>query len=194
MHHLSDTRKRNTAFMFHSSSLSSTRFCWFFLCLPCLSCVILYSFLKRSYSFLFQCVSQSVCLSLSIRPSSWLSGCRWKSEVTQWATSSGGLLRGEALPLTPRGPNRRGLVLLSLSSHSLSLFAINVFSRFPSPKDVMCKVGEVFLSPCSLCYVSRLARNCFCCSCLLVSDSFLSVCICACHLPTQPLPKQPLFP
>lgn len=146
MHHLSDTRKRNTAFMFHSSSLSSTRFCWFFLCLPCLSCVIRYSCLKRSYSFLFQCVSQSVCLSLSIRPSSWLSGCRWKSEVMQWATSSGGLLRGEALPLIPRGPNRRGLVLLSLSSHSLSLFAINVFSRFPSPKDVMCKVGEVFLS------------------------------------------------
>lgn len=44
----------------------------------CLSCLLLFSCIKKSYSFLFQCVSQSVCLSLSMWPSSWLSGCRWK--------------------------------------------------------------------------------------------------------------------
>lgn len=43
------------------------------LCLVC--CFFLY---KKSYSFLFQCVSQSVCQSLSVWSSSWLSGCRWK--------------------------------------------------------------------------------------------------------------------
>lgn len=87
--HLKHTHpKRNPTFMFHSSdvclllfhnSSTSVVFVVFFpplslsLCHVC--CFFLYI---KSYSFLFQCVSQSVCLSLSVWPSSWLSGCRWK--------------------------------------------------------------------------------------------------------------------
>lgn len=121
--------------MFHSSSLcllllhSVFHFggfcCYMFpslslpVCLVC--CFVFKKKRKKSYSFLLQCVSQSVCLSLSMWPSSWLSGRRWKSGVTQWAASSGGFLRGEAVPLAPRRPNRRGLVLLSFSSRSFCL-------------------------------------------------------------------------
>lgn len=54
-------------------------FCRFFslLSLSFLSRV-LFLYIKKSYSFLFQCVSQSVCLSMSIWPASRLSGCRWQ--------------------------------------------------------------------------------------------------------------------
>lgn len=152
--------------MFHSSALWLLRlydystvvalvvfFLLFSFCLF-VSCVPL--FLYKMIFFLLQCVSQSVCLSLSMWPSSWLSGCRWKSGVTQWATSSGGFVRGDALPLVPRGPNRRGsctaAFILSLLRLCVSQCVMNVFSCLRSRKDVICEVGEVFLPPCSLFY------------------------------------------
>lgn len=128
--------KPSATFMFHSSALWLLRlydystvvalvvfFLLFSFCLF-VSCVPL--FLYKMIFFLLQCVSPSVCLSLSVWPSSWLSGCRWKSGVTQWATSSGGIVWGDTLPLVPRGPNRRGLVLLPLSSRSSVSVCLNV--------------------------------------------------------------------
>lgn len=113
-----------------------------------LSCVLFLH--KKSYSFLFQCVSQSVCLCPFGRlPGCLAAGGKWGHPVGDLIKR---ILRGEALPLAPCGPNRRGLVLLSFSSHSfclsVCLCGINVFSFcLPSSKDVIPEVGEVSLSP-----------------------------------------------
>lgn len=152
--------KRNATFMFHSSALrllllhwcqssTSVAFVVFSsLVFVFLSCVLFLH--KKSYSFLFQCVSQSVCLCPFGRlPGCLAAGGKWGHPVGDLIKR---ILRGEALPLAPCGPNRRGLVLLSFSSHSfclsVCLCGINVFSFcLPSCKDVIPEVGEVSLSP-----------------------------------------------
>lgn len=76
------------------------------LSLPVCLRVLLYSCIKKSSSsFLLQRFGQCVCVSLSVWPSSWQSGCRWKSEATQWATSPGGFLMGEVQPSHPHPPS-----------------------------------------------------------------------------------------
>ncbi len=113
------------------------------LCLLC--CFFLY---KKA---ILSCFSASVSLSVCLCPCGRLPGCL--AAGGKWGHPVGDLikriLRGEALPLAPKGPNRRGLVLLSFSSHSfclcVSLCVINVLSFcLPSCKDVIHEVGEVF--------------------------------------------------
>lgn len=107
----------------------------FFFC-ACLSRVLLYSCIKRSCSFLLQCFSQCVCLSLSVWPSSWL-------QVGKVRPPSGQPHRVDSWwvkfsPLTPRWPVRRGHTLLPLSPCTLCLCVspcgISLCSSLPSCK------------------------------------------------------------
>lgn len=89
-------------------SLSVCLVCCFFLCKK----AILSSF------------SASVSLSVCLCPCGRLPGCL--AAGGKWGHPVGDLirriLRGEALLLAPEGPNRRGLVPLSFSSHSFCLY------------------------------------------------------------------------
>lgn len=111
---ISCTLKWNTSSTCHSpapclplwrplSLFVSSCLCLFVLCVA-FSCI-------KSSSFLFQCVSLSVCLC----PCGHLLGCL--AAGGKWGHPVGDLirrtLRGEAFPLAPKGPNRRGLVPLS---------------------------------------------------------------------------------
>lgn len=66
--------------VFHSRG-----FCRLFL-----FCLYVFLYKKNDYSFLFQCISLSECLSLSVWPSSLAVWAQVDGGVTQWATSSGG--------------------------------------------------------------------------------------------------------
>lgn len=160
----------NSTFMFHSSAVRLLLLLWsstsvasviFFpplslsLCHVC--CFFLY---KKSYSFLFQCVSQSVCLSLSVWPSSWLSGCRWKvgspSGRPHQADSEG--CSPSSCPVwTQQEASCTAAFFLSVF---VCLCVINVSSLcLTSCEDEICEVGEVFPCPCSLFFVSCLTTK-----------------------------------
>lgn len=84
------------------------RLCLFVCCFQCI---------KKTCSLLFQCVSQSVCLSLSMWSSAWLFGLEVERGVTPVGHPIWWTLRGEHLPLersSPSGPNGSRLVLLSV--------------------------------------------------------------------------------
>lgn len=188
--------------MFHSSAhwlhWSSTLVAFviffLFLLLPVfayLSYVLLVSRIKKL--FFLVSVRQSVCLSVFVHVAVFMAV--WLQVETWGHPHQANSCRVKPPPLAPRGPNRRGLVLLSFPSCSFSLCVrfcvINVFFCLPSCKDLTCEVGEVSLSPCSLYFISYLPQNCFSCSCLLtvtarllVSESCLSVCNSACQQPT----------
>lgn len=127
--------------------------CFSVLCLSLFVfvCCCIPVFKKSSSSFLLQRFGQCVCLSLSVWPSSWQSGCRWKSEATQWATSPGGFLIGEVQPTHPHPPSATvtsQVMHRCLSSPStfclcVSPYAINLFS-LPSCEVVISEVGEAF--------------------------------------------------
>lgn len=115
----------------------------------CLVCCFFFLYKKAILS----CFSASVSLSVCLCPCGRLPGCL--AAGGKWGHPVGDLIRrtvrGEALPLAPEGPNRRGLVLLSFFSPSsclrVSLCVISVLSFcLPSCKDVIREVGEVFLS------------------------------------------------
>lgn len=111
----------------YSSSLSLS------LCL----CMLLFLYKKKA---ILSCFSESVILSVCLCPCGRLPGCL--AAGGKWGHPVGDLirrtLRGDALALIPSGPNRRGLVLLSFSSHSfclcVSLCVIIVPSVYPPAK------------------------------------------------------------
>lgn len=160
--------------MFHSSPPCFLLTSIVFFC-ACLSCVLLYSCIKRSCSFLLQRFSQCVCLSLSVWPSSWL-------QVGNVRPPSGQPHRVDSWwvkfsPLTPRWPVRRGHTLLPLSPCTLCLcvsLCHQFVFLFTLLQVMMFEVGEISLFPCPPCFDSCLAHDAL--SSLLVSDS--SQCLC----------------
>lgn len=143
-------------FMLHSATLYSTSSLVFHLggfCPPpppslCLCLVHFYFLYKKA---VLSCYSASVSLSVYLCPCGRLPRCL--AAGGKWGHSVGDLirwiLRGDARPLAPCGPNRRSLVLLSFSSVSLCfLVSLMSFSSVYCPKDI--EVGEVFLPACSL--------------------------------------------
>lgn len=114
----------------------------------CLCLVHFYFLYKKA---VLSCYSASVSLSVYLCPCGRLPRCL--AAGGKWGHSVGDLirwiLRGDARPLAPCGPNRRSLVLLSFSSVSLCfLVSLMSFSSVYCPKDI--EVGEVFLPACSL--------------------------------------------
>lgn len=139
------------------------------LCLCLLVCMLHVLYKKTILS----CFSASVSLSVCLCPCGRLPGCcfRWKVRSPEGDLIRR-VVRDETVTLAPSGPNRRGLVLMSLYSPSfclcLSLCVINSIC-LPYCKDVLTEVGEVFLSPSSLCFIPRLT------TCLTIA--YLSFCM-----------------
>lgn len=110
--HLHVSFIRSVFYSFASLPLRRLLSSFSLLCLGVFVCVC-YFLYKKSYSFLFQCLSLSVCLC----PCGCLPGCL--AAGGKWGHPVGDLIRwilkGEAHPLAPCGPNRRGLVLLPFS-------------------------------------------------------------------------------
>lgn len=137
--------------MFHSSlpRLLPASVVFLYSVFPCLSCVLLYSCIKKGA--LLSCCSASVSVSVCLCPSGHLPGC----------LAAGGKVRplsGQAhrvdswwvkfSPLTPRWPNRRGHAPLPLSPSTFCVCvppcAINLFSSLLCCQVVISEVGEVF--------------------------------------------------
>lgn len=99
----------------------------------CLSRVLLFFLYKKA---ILSCFSASVSLSVCLCPCGRLPGCL--AAGGKWGHPVGDLIRrtvrGEALPLAPEGPNRRGLVLLSF-----------FLSLLLSPRVSLCHQCLVFL-------------------------------------------------
>ena len=98
-------------------------FCRFFpsSVFVCLSCALLLSCIKKKLFFLVS-VRQSVCLSVFVRvavfPAVWP---QVESEVTQWATSSGGIRGVKPFPSLPKDLTGGVLYCCLFSTRSLCL-------------------------------------------------------------------------
>lgn len=181
-------------------SLSSPRLrCFSVLCLSLfVSCVAV--FLYKKGALLSPCsasVSLSVCLFLSVWPSSWLSGCRWESEATQWANLTRWIPDGWSSAPSRHDDLTGGVSLRCLyplpPSVSVCLLVPSVCSPlYPPARLWSLRLEKSFLFPFPLFFSLFNSKRPFIHRLLLVSNS--SNCVCKTRMPvtnpTTPPPSQ----